>query len=254
MSNPARQALRAYETEAWRRWEMESVELPAEAHEPPEASDEESISLPAHILEEIAWLKSQAKKEGQEQGRAEGHKEGYRQGLAEGRAQGLEEGRAQGAEEGRKEALGEGQARNQAEVEKLAALLHDSAEALHDIEAETGQALVRLAISISQQVIRSTLSVEPEKILDTIQDVLHMDGGQEGLLRLRLHPDDLALVQPHLADDPAARHWRLQADPTIERGGCIADTALGSIDATLQTRWQRVVGSLGHNMPWTSSP
>jgi len=78
--------------------------------------------------------------------------------------------------------------------------------------------------------------------------------GKPGLLRLRLHPDDLALVQPHLDDDPAARRWRLQADPGMERGGCVAETALGNIDASLQTRWQRVVGALGHNLPWSATP
>jgi len=254
MSNPARQALRAYEAEAWRRWEMDSVELA-----PSDAVAEEALPstldpLPDHILDEIAWLKSQAKKEGHAQGLAEGREEGLQLGLAEGRAQGQEEGRAQGLESGMQEALEAGRAQTETEARKLADLLETCAQALHEVEAEAGQALIRLAISISQQVIRSTLAVEPEKILETIQDILHLDGGQEGLLRLRVHPDDLALIQEHLADDTAARHWRLQADDTIERGGCLAETALGSIDATLPTRWQRVVGSLDNTMPWKPSP
>lgn len=249
MSDSLRRSLHAYEDHGWRRWEMESVE-PVR----PGALSDASALLPAHVREEIQAMRRKALEEGRAQGHAEGRKEGYKQGLEEGRARGIEEGRAEGYEAGMKEALAQGQARNDAEVRRLAGLLEACAGALHEVEAETGQALVRLAISISQQVIRSTLATEPERILDTIRDILYLDGGQEGLLRLRVHPDDLALIQPHLADDPAGRHWRLLADPGVERGGCVAETALGSIDATLQTRWQRVVGALGHNMPWTAVP
>lgn len=253
MSNPARQALRAYETEAWRRWEMDSVEPITSTGQSEEAA-EQPILLPQHVLEEIAKLKAEAKESGRAEGHAAGYKEGYQKGLAEGRAQGLEEGHAEGREAGLKQALDEGHVQNDTEAQRLAALLQNCADALHEVEEETGQALIRLAISISQQVIRSTLTLEPERILETIHDILHLDGGQEGLLRLRLNPDDLALVQAHICDDPLARQWRLQADPSLERGGCVAETTLGSIDATLQTRWQRVVGALGHHMPWTTSP
>ena len=252
MSNPARQALRAYESEAWRRWEMDSVEPAKHAGQAGESPAQQPIALPADVLEEIARLKRQAKEEGHAEGHAAGYKEGYQRGLTEGRAQGVEEGHAEGHETGLKQAIEDGHARTETEVQRLTNLLQNCALALHEVEEETGQALIRLAISISQQVIRSTLTLEPERILETIHDILHLDGGQEGLLRLRLHPEDLALVQVHIADDPLARQWRLQADPTIERGGCIAETTLGSIDATLQTRWQRVVGALGQNMPWIS--
>lgn len=253
MSNPARQALRAYEAEAWRRWEMGSVEPVTDAGETTEAIEEPEATLPPQVLEEIARLKEEARQAGFAEGLARGQKKGFEQGHGEGLAKGVEEGRKQGLEAGTQEALKQGRSKNAQEAAQLASLLESSAQALLNIEAETGQALIRLAISISQQVIRSTLAVEPEKILDTIHDVLHLDGGHEGLLRLRLHPDDLALVQEHLTDDPAARHWRLQGDPAIERGGCIAETTLGNIDATLQTRWQRVVDALGHSMPWSVS-
>lgn len=251
MSDPSRQALRAYENQAWRRWEMESVEplKSAETVDDPDAP----VQLSAQAQDRLARLAQQAREEGYAKGHAEGLELGRRQGQEEGRNQGLQSGHAEGFEAGMKDAHEQGQATNDAEAARLAQLLDTCGQALHDIEAETGQALIRLAISISQQIVRSTLKAEPEKILDTVHDILQLDAGHDGLLRLRVHPDDLALVQPHLAEDPSARHWRMQADPSIERGGCIAETSLGNIDATLQTRWQRVTASLGHNMPWMTS-
>src|SRR5690606_2906064 len=253
MSNPARQALRAYETEAWRRWEMGSVVPAAAAGTATESLDDHTPALPQHVHDEIARLKEEARQAGFAEGLAQGHQKGFEQGLSEGHAKGIEEGRAEGMEAGRQEALEQGRVKNAEEARHLSSLLQNCTQSRHHIEAETGQALIRLAISIAQQVIRSTLATEPEKILETIHDILHLDGGQEGLLRLRLHPEDLALVQAHISDDPIARHWRLQGDSTIERGGCVAETTLGSIDATLQTRWQRVVAALGHSMPWNVS-
>ena len=247
----ARHAMRAYERQSWRRWEMDEVE-PVYGQE--SAAPDDAATLPPHVKDELEQITRHAQEEGRAQGREEGRRIGLSQGIEEGHAQGLETGRAEGYEAGMKDALEQGAAIIEGEARRLATLLDASAGALHNIEAETGQALIRLAISISQQVIRSSLAVEPEKILDTVRDILQLDAGEDGLLRLRVHPDDLALLQEHLADDPGARRWRLQADPTIERGGCVAETSLGSIDATLQTRWQRVVGALGHNPPWFSSP
>jgi flagellar assembly protein FliH len=39
--------------------------------------------------------------------------------------------------------------------------------------------------------------------------------------------------------------YRLLADARITPGGCIAETALGSIDATIETRWERVIAAVG---------
>lgn len=50
------------------------------------------------------------------------------------------------------------------------------------------------------------------------------------LLCVRVHPDDLPLVEP----EPSAP-WAVRGDPTVERGGCRLDTARGSLDARLRT-------------------
>jgi flagellar assembly protein FliH len=39
-------------------------------------------------------------------------------------------------------------------------------------------------------------------------------------------------------------------DPQIERGGCRLETPSTEIDATLETRWRRVIASLGRDDPW----
>lgn len=184
------------------------------------------------------------------QGFASGEAAGYAEGLAAGKEAGFAAGKKDGYEaglaEGRQDALTQAQREN-LEFTTLAA---SCTEALQSIEAQTGQALITLAISIAQQVIRGALDADPEKILDIVRDIVHIDSASQGLLRLRVHPSDLALIQARMSGDPDINNWRLLADETIERGGCSAETSLGDIDATLQTRWQRVVASLGSDMPW----
>ena len=231
----------------WRRWEMESFD-PAPAPAPSEPSATQppadagaALPDPAEVLAEIERLRETAKARGHAEGFAAGHAQGHEVGLREGREQGLREGRETGYAEGH--AKGLEMARS--EAERLRQLTQACAEAIGGIEAETGEALLSLALSVAQQVLRSTLKAEPERILDLIRDVVHVDGSQQGLLKLRLNPADLELVDQYLEQDATISQWRLQADMSIERGGCIAETALGNIDATLQTRWQRVTSTLG---------
>src|SRR3546814_18370110 len=76
-----------------------------------------------------------------------------------------------------------------------------------------------------------------------VRQVLHING--QATLNLRLNPADLALVRQYMRTEPDTQNWRLHADETIAPGGCMADTALGSIDATLQPRWRRALAALG---------
>ncbi len=228
----------------WRRWEMESFDPAPPAPEEPAAAPaapKPALPDPAEVLAEIERLREAAQARGHAEGFAAGHaqghqagyKEGHEQGLKEGHEAGLAEGRTQGLEAARKEA------------EALSRIVQACAESISNIEAETGDALVSLALRVAEQVLRSTLQTEPERILDLIRDVVQVDGSQQGILKLRLNPADVDLVDQYLQQDASVPQWRLQADPAIERGGCIVETALGNIDATLQTRWQRVVSTLG---------
>lgn len=230
----------------WRRWELESFDpAPPEPEAPAAAADQGEPALPdpAEVLAEIERLREAARARGHAEGYAAGHSQGHQAGYQEGHEQGLKEGRETGLAEGRADGLESARA----EAEALRKLTESCAESLSNIEAEAGEALVSLALRVAEQVLRSTLSTEPERILDLIRDVVQVDGSQQGMLKLRLNPADLELVDQYLQHDASVPQWRLQADPAIERGGCIVETALGNIDATLQTRWQRVVSTLGRS-------
>ena len=67
---------------------------------------------------------------------------------------------------------------------------------------------------------------------------------------LRVHPDDHALIAEGAGEVIEARGARVIADAAISRGGCIVESNIGVVDATLETRWSRVVASLGADEEW----
>lgn len=230
----------------WRRWELESFDEPApqaaaEAAAAETADPAPALPDPAEVLAEIEQLRKAATERGHAEGFAAGHAQGHEAGLREGREQGLIEGRDTGYAEG----YAQGLEVVQAEAEQLKRIVEACTQSIENFQVETGDALISLALRVAEQVLHSTLHEAPERILDLVRDVLQVDGSHQGVLRLRLNPEDLELVDRYLQEDATVSQWRLIADPAIERGGCIVETALGNIDATLQTRWQRVVSALG---------
>lgn len=188
-----------------------------------------------------------------ERGYADGRAEGYAQGLEKGREEGLRTGQAEGYKEGyqagRQAGLEAGADTAAEQARRLQGLADACGTALQNLDAETGHALTSLALRIAEQVVRSTLASQAELITGLVRDILDLDPARQGLLRLRVHSDDAELLQPYLSQDTRIASWQLVPDDTMERGGCIAETALGSIDATLETRWQRVLSALGRTLP-----
>ena len=225
--------------QSWERWELSAFDKPVA---PVRKKETPTAPTAAQLRIEIERLQAAAT--------ASGHAEGFAAGHAQGLAAGTEKGRAQGHQQGYGEGLRAGHAAGQDaaqhEAQQLQTLALACAEAVATVEAEMGQALISLAISIAEQVLRSTLEAHPEKIVDLVRDITRIDTSKEAVLRLRVHPADLDLVQQYLHSDHAVTQWRLEADASIARGGCVAVTTLGNIDATLQTRWQRVTSVLGH--------
>ncbi|MER1941643.1 flagellar assembly protein FliH [Castellaniella sp. FW104-16D08] len=238
----------------WQRWEMDSLEA-LRTQQKRRASDAPPVQ--AEALKRRAQALAQARKEGLEKGYQEGFEkglaDGHAQGLAaghtEGHATGLAAGRVEGQAQGYESGRTEGSAVLQENAARLDALAQTCAHALNQLEEEVGQSLIQLATRIAEQVLQDQLREHPDHILAVVQEVLQARPEPSAPLNLRLHPDDLALVSPFLQQNPEISHYRLIADEHLTRGGCVAETALGSVDATLEMRWQRIIASLGQAAP-----
>lgn len=226
----------------WAPFEMASLHPPAKAVMAQQEKKGSTLLDPTQLRQEIQKLQAIAEKRGHAEGYAAGHEQGLAAGLEEGRKLGHDEGYITGHEAGH--TAGSVQARQA--TEQLLSLADECAESLASIEQETGQALITLAIQIAEQVLRTTVKTQPTALLALIQEITHRENDKDAILKLRLHPDDIELVNQYLDKEPTVNLWRLLPDPDITPGGCIAETGLGDIDATLETRWKRVTAALGY--------
>ena len=241
-----REASLPFNASAWKRWQLAAFDAALPEPEAPAPVPQEDVKLGLDRLRQA--VREQAHGEGFAQGRdagyQAGHAEGLEKGLTAGRKQGFAEGFSQGQEESR--------AICDREAEQLHALLASCTTSLNAIEAEVGQSLIGLAIDIAKKIVRESVRIDTDSILDAVRDIITMNEDNAGVLHISVSPADAALVEKYLSQEDAVKQWRVHADASIERGGCKARTSLGEIDATLQTRWQRVVGSLGQESPWVS--
>jgi flagellar assembly protein FliH len=59
-----------------------------------------------------------------------------------------------------------------------------------------------------------------------------------------------ALVRDHLGDQLPHINWRIVEDGTLTPGGCRVEVGASEVDATLETRWRRVVEGIGISEDW----
>lgn len=212
---------------AWQRWEMNSISAAPVGDRNASQAQLPAALAPALVIDqaELVRLRLQA----QQAGQTEGHQEGYAQGKSEGYAAGL--------------------SLAQEQAQALRTLLLALPTALRAAESEVADDLLALALDIARQVVRQALTTEPQHILTLVHELLRMEPTLSGTPRLLMHVDDAALVQQHLADDLHAAGWRIRTDLSIQRGGCRVHAASGALDATLETRWQRVAAAFGAGVP-----
>lgn len=207
----------------WQRWQMASLDprrQAVEASPPPPPIDEA----------ELEALRDAARKDGYAQGHAQGYEQGRAVGHREGHARGLEAAHA--------------------EATRLQALAGNFSDALALADDEVAHALVTLALDVARELVRGTLRADPSAVAAAARELLEAEPALAGSPCLLLHPDDAELVASHLHGELQAAGWTVRTDPGVERGGCIATATSGEIDATLPTRWRRVVGALGRSDPW----
>ncbi|MFN6961362.1 MAG: FliH/SctL family protein, partial [Rhodocyclaceae bacterium] len=115
-------------------------------------------------------------------------------------------------------------------------------------DQQVADELVALAIEIARQVVRHEVTTRPETIVGVVSEALTQLPHQHAAIHL--NPDDAALVRASSGEALAHAGHRIFADPRLEPGDCLLEAGGSQIDASLPTRWRRVIETLGNNAPW----
>lgn len=173
-----------------------------------------------------------------ERGRAEGYEHGYAAGLAKAEA----EATVRAAEQAQAAAATE--LARDAQLQDRLAALRSATEALLRREAvavaEVEATVVELALGLARAVLDREIRSASDPGREALTRALAL-APQGAPAVARLHPDDHALLVDAL---PADRQLTVLADPAVERGGCVVDTAGRRIDAQVGPALERAAAVL----------
>jgi flagellar assembly protein FliH len=154
--------------------------------------------------------------------------------------------RAQAWAAGEAEGRAAGLAVAHTDAQPALAALSASAEAISELRtqvvAELEQDAVEMALRLAEQILAGVLSVQPERVLDVARNALrHLT--ERRRVTLVVNPADLELVSECVeqlqSELGGIEHLAVQADRRVARGGAVARTDTGDIDAGIDTQLSR---------------
>lgn len=158
------------------------------------------------------------------------------QGFAQGREQGYEAGWVEAAQE--RHALSELTTQMAAEFEALKRTLADK--------------VVQLSVMVAKKVLADSLHAHPEHAAVLVQELVEQLALDPQSLTVKANPATLTQLRNHLRDDPAFGALKWSSDPNQLPGGVVLSHPEGAVDASLSTRWGRIMETLGQQEALTA--
>lgn len=171
------------------------------------------------------------------------------QSLSERERRAYERGRKEGFDEGGRATVAKARRDHAGHAAQLEGVLNELRARFVELESAGADAVLDLALEVAHQVVRREVEVQRDVVLPPLREAIALVIDQQAHPRVHLNPHDLDLIRTDLDADGAFKGCRFIADAGVARGGCRVETHLGEIDASLATRWRRVVAALGIESP-----
>jgi len=163
----------------------------------------------------------------------------------------VEEAFNKGVEQGRGEAI----AAQQNQVDKAAVAFKAAVgEMVRIRKGETDQMeteTIRLALAIARKIIGH--ETEQGSVIGHVVQTAMRKVADPRNLTVRLNPKDIDTVKAFngemLLDDDVGAVFRLEADESIQRGGCMVETSLGDVDARIDQQLKIIEDRLTAQLP-----
>lgn len=118
------------------------------------------------------------------------------------------------------------------------------------LEAQIALAVTHSALRLARQVVRAELQTRPEIVAQVAAEAVNAVLLSARHLTVLAHPLDMPLIEQGAAETLAARQARVVASDQVTRGGCRVESDLGSVDASIESRWHQAATSLGGVLPF----
>ncbi len=142
-------------------------------------------------------------------------------------------------ERARKEGLAKGQAEGKALVTEQLMRVEKRRE---EFFAKAEPEIIKLVLAIAEKLIGQIASERPSLVKDVVRKALERSIGDR--ITVRLNPEDYGTVMSEGYEfrDVLDRTKRLmfKEDEAIQKGGCIVETEVGTIDAQIETQLEAI--------------
>ena len=191
---------------------------------------QEALALVSKAEEEVVEILAKAKIEG-ESIKKQAYKEGKQSGYEAGYEEGLNKGQA---------IIDDLSRQKKAVIEEVKAIQRS-------VYQENEQAMISLAYTIAEQVIKKQVELDPALTSEIVKNVLQEAQAGESYF-IFVNPEDVEKVveskRQFVPLLPPGAILRVLADPEITRGGCRLETNLGFTDGTIESQLAEVKKAL----------
>jgi flagellar assembly protein FliH len=147
-----------------------------------------------------------------------------------------------GYAQGERAGLEAGGKRAEAMLRRVAQTIEELSGLRQTLIHETEREMVQLALTLARRVVHREVTLDPE-LAAALAHVALERLGTNTPATIRLNPEDYTIV----AQDPT--RWGGQTvtvvpDPAISRGGCLVESAFGSVDATIERQFDELSRAL----------
>jgi flagellar assembly protein FliH len=158
-----------------------------------------------------------------------------------------------GLVEGRKEALAKAAADASFIRDQARSVLRQAEEVrrqtIESLEAE----IVKLAIEMTEKLLSVKLNMDPGVTVEIAREAIGMLHNRDQVV-LYVNPSEVDFYEERRGELEKSLSPKgeliIIKDPDIEPGGCVAETENGRVDATLNSRWESLLESLGEIKKW----
>jgi flagellar assembly protein FliH len=128
-------------------------------------------------------------------------------------------------------------------IKAFSAALEDLSQLRESILKNSADDMLRLVLAMVEQIIPCAVSLNPEIIHHTIVKALQASVDSD-VYHVKVHPDDLAMVMEKkplmLASISGLKNITVEPDQSISRGGCLVESELGEVDATIESQLDEI--------------
>jgi len=148
-------------------------------------------------------------------------------------SKGFEQGERAGFELGNKKA--------ESVAQELSAVIQEIRNTRDEILRQSEREAVTLAMRLAEKIVCREISIHEDAVLDVAKDALRLVS-ENDRVRIVLNPEDLAFLEKSsekLQESvKCASAFDLEADSSIQRGGCRVMTRLGEVNAEIDRKME----------------